>query len=505
MRKAPQLSHNSCYGMSLPLIVWIIGLFFLLKGDYLLSDPDSYWHTATGNWIISHGKIPDIDPFSHSMAGKEWVAHEWLSEVVLFLIQDNFGWAGMAALAVVVSSATLALITRFLLNYLNPRHVLIVIIPTSGLIFLHMLARPHVFSFLLLALWLWGLVVARDKDERPSYLLIPIMVLWANLHGSFSFGIFLAFVFTLEAIVSSSHEKRKSSALQWIGFTSASVVAATLTPAHVEGLMFTFHLMILDNSWSYIQEWSSPDFHKSHMRLFEMWLLGLFAIALAGRLKLPVIRLLLTLFMIHMTLKHQRFIPIAGIVLPFILAAPISQQFYKVRNNIASKTKFNRTIECLAQPASNGARFAVLAISVVILSATIMVGTIKPVEGITPQSAMNALRDNSVTGPIFNAYNFGGYLIYSGEPVFIDGRADMYGDKFMKSYMDAVNLRNPDGLLAILRDFEIEATMLQPKAPAAALLDNLPDWKRLYADDIAIVHVRKESAVNSLVLGVEPN
>ena len=469
----------------------------------MLSDPDSYWHTATGNWIISHGKIPNVDLFSHSVAGKEWVAHEWLSEVVFSLIKDQFGWAGMAVLAVVIASATLAAITRFLLSYLEPRHTLIIIIPTSGLIFLHLLARPHIFSFLLLTIWLWGLVAARDKGERPSYLLIPIMVLWANLHGSYSFGIFLSVVFSVEAIISCSQQERYSTALSWIGFTSASVLAATLTPSHIEGLMFTFHVMTLDSSLSYIQEWRSPNFQQLPMLLFEMWLLGLLAIGLSGRLKLPVIRMLLTLFMIHMSLKHQRFIPITGIVLPFVLAAPIAQQFYKIRNTLESKSALNRTIECLVQPASNVAKIIAAGVSIIIFYVTITTGNIEPVEGVTPRLALNEIRSRGISGPIFNAYNFGGYLIYSGEPVFIDGRADMYGDEFIKSYIDAVNLRNPDGLFAILSDYAIVATMLSPKTPAVALLDQHTDWDRLYADDIAVVHVKNDLKVGSSGLDVD--
>ena len=87
-----------------------------------------------------------------------------------------------------------------------------------------------------------------------------------------------------------------------------------------------------------------------------------------------------------------------------------------------------------------------------------------------------------------NSYNFGGYLIYRGIPVLIDGRADMYGDPFMKQYVAATTLSEAEALPALLAKFRIQWTLLQPGTPAIALLDRLPGWRRVYADDVAVVH-----------------
>jgi hypothetical protein len=115
-----------------------------------------------------------------------------------------------------------------------------------------------------------------------------------------------------------------------------------------------------------------------------------------------------------------------------------------------------------------------------------------PAAAVTPVAAIAAYQATGATGNVFNAYELGGYLIYRGIPVFIDGRGDMYGDAFMKEAADASWLRVPHALDSLLVRRRIGWTLLRPDAPAAELLDHLPAWTRLYADSIAVVHVRRD-------------
>jgi hypothetical protein len=93
---------------------------------------------------------------------------------------------------------------------------------------------------------------------------------------------------------------------------------------------------------------------------------------------------------------------------------------------------------------------------------------------------------------VLNDYNFGGYLIWRGIPPFIDGRVDMYGEAFVSAYLDAVSLRRPGALDGLLTRHRIGWTLLDPGSPAAALLDRMPGWRRLYTDAIAVVHIRED-------------
>jgi hypothetical protein len=91
---------------------------------------------------------------------------------------------------------------------------------------------------------------------------------------------------------------------------------------------------------------------------------------------------------------------------------------------------------------------------------------------------------------VLNSYDLGGYLIFSGVKPFIDGRTDMYGDAFNARY-DAIMRPEKAALDAAVRQYGIRWSFLQPSSPLVAVLDSSPDWKRLYADHYAVIHVHR--------------
>jgi hypothetical protein len=114
---------------------------------------------------------------------------------------------------------------------------------------------------------------------------------------------------------------------------------------------------------------------------------------------------------------------------------------------------------------------------------------VHPVRNNTPEAAV-AAADLAHAGPLLNDYGFGGYLIFAGIPTFIDGRGELYGGPFIERYNRDVSLADLDDFLKLLDQYKIEATLLEPNTPAIALLDRLPDWRRVYGDDVAVVHKR---------------
>ncbi|WP_409192082.1 hypothetical protein [Bradyrhizobium sp. RDM4] len=91
---------------------------------------------------------------------------------------------------------------------------------------------------------------------------------------------------------------------------------------------------------------------------------------------------------------------------------------------------------------------------------------------------------------IFNSYGFGGYLIVRDIRPFVDGRSELYGEKFLMGYFAAEDGRDVSGLLRMLDDNRIDATLLTTDSPAAQILDHIKRWKRIYADNVAVIHVR---------------
>jgi hypothetical protein len=91
---------------------------------------------------------------------------------------------------------------------------------------------------------------------------------------------------------------------------------------------------------------------------------------------------------------------------------------------------------------------------------------------------------------VLNDLPFGGYMIWRQMPVFIDGRAELYGEAFEMAYYRALQLKDVGLFLDLLKTWEIDAVLLTPATPAVGLLDNIGGWQRIYSDDNAVLHVR---------------
>lgn len=478
-------------GLSWPLIVASLTYIgFLALGQRLLGDPDTYWHVAAGRWILDHGAIPFQDPFSHTMRGAPWTAHEWLSEVILALAHQAGGWAGVVAVAAFAFATTLAILTRFLLKNFEPVHVLMFVAFAAMMAAPHLLARPHVLAMPLMVIWTAHLVRASDQGITPSFWLLPVMALWANLHGGFTLGLALALAFALEGVLSARKINQTARAAKsWGIFVGFSFISALLTPHGIKGLLFT--LQILGGSYALdnIGEWQSPNFHS--VQPLEIWLLAGLAVALHQGLRFPVMRLVLLLGLLHLALKHGRNIELIGLLTPLFLAAPLARQWRERAATGRQLARVDLFFQSLAQPASHSTAAVTMAGLALIALLAVQFDTLRPKETATPSDAVQAVRKAHLTGPVLNEYGFGGYLIYAGIAPFIDGRADMYGDDFLKEYMEAVSLKSSDGLPKLIQKYRIEWTLMPPESAAVALLDHLPEWRRLYADKVAVVHVKK--------------
>ncbi|HLZ04278.1 MAG TPA: hypothetical protein VKR55_19285, partial [Bradyrhizobium sp.] len=106
-----------------------------------------------------------------------------------------------------------------------------------------------------------------------------------------------------------------------------------------------------------------------------------------------------------------------------------------------------------------------------------------------PAAALNVLKARHAKR-ILNDLPFAGYFIARGIPVFIDGRAELYGEPFVMAYYRAMQLKDVNVLLALLKTYDIDAVVLTPATPAVTFMDHAPGWQRIYADDNAVVHIR---------------
>lgn len=464
-------------------------LFAIVRGDRILNDGDTYWHIATGRWIVEHAAIPFADPFSHTLPGAPWTAHEWLSEVVLYLAFQFSGWPGVVILIAATFAFTLAYLARFLHAYLAPAHVLIFSVLALGMVAPHLLARPHLLAMPLLLVWSANMVRACEEGRMPRLWLLGLMALWANLHGGFTLGIALTAAFGIEAVLLARDKTEKLlAAKRWGLFLALAILAGALTPHGLEGYFFTAEVMGMSYALANINEWLSPNFQK--FQFLELWLLLLLLAALTKGIRLSPVRLAILLGLVHLSLKHARNVELLGLLSPLLLAAPLRDQ-WGAREDAAGQAKgLDRFFLRHAQPASLAAIGLAVAFAGGASFYKIAGGGIAPSGKHQPIAAIEAVKKAGIDGPVYNTYAFGGYLIFSGMPVFIDGRADMYGDDFMKQHLNAHRQPQTGKLEELLDKYKVKWTLLQAKAPAVAWLDEQPGWRRFYADKTAVVHVR---------------
>ena len=461
---------------------WIVvaGVYLLLMAvaPRLLADPDTYSHIALGRWILENHAVPTTDPFSATFRGAHWVAFEWLSQVTFALAYMFGGWIGVVALAAAAVAFAFGLLTRFLLRELQPTAALSAALAALPLVAPHILARPHILALPVMVAWIGMLIRAVDARTQPPWFLLPLMTLWANLHGSFTFGLAMVAPIAFDAVWRAMRSERINVARQWGIFAVTAFVAACVNPFGPEMILVTFRTAALGVALSTVTEWRPQDF--SHIGSFEIIMLGAFGFALYRGVKLPILRLAIVLGLLHLSLAQSRHADLLGLVAPLFLARPLAEQF--------SALSAERTVAVprLGPWPPVLAMLLLLAIS----SLAALRKDVTPSSNITPENAVRTLRA-ATSEPILNDYNFGGYLDFAGIPPFIDGRAELYGEAFMLRHARALNLQNLPDFLRLLDEYRIGATLLAPSTPAVALLDRLPDWQRIYADDVAVVHMRR--------------
>ncbi len=460
---------------------WLVaaGVYALLMllAPRLLGDPDTYSHIALGRWILEHGSVPNSDPLSLTMRGEHWIAFEWLSQIAYATALSLGGWIGVVALAATAASAAFGLLTRFLLRHWQPVPALIAVLAAFVLASPHILARPHVLALPLIVLWVGTLIRVVDEKRAPPWHMLPLMVLWANLHGSFTFGIAIAGAIACDALWNAPANERLRVARQWLLFGVLALGAACINPYGPEAILVTTRTIALGEVLTIVTEWRSQDF--THLGPYELIMLGAFGFALYRGVKLPPLRILIVFGILHLSLSQSRHAELLGLLAPLFLARPLAEQFAAIAST--------RNIAIARYDAWLPAAAIVLLIGMTGLAA---MRSIEPAANITPANALKSF-DTVKAGPILNAYDFGGYLDFVGIAPFIDGRAELYGTKFIMRHSRALDLQNLPDFLAMLDEYKFGAILLTPSTPAIALLDRLPEWKRVYADDVAVVHTRR--------------
>lgn len=453
------------------LISYAVALF----APQVLSDSDTYSHVATGRWILLHRAVPMTDPFSFTFSGAPWVAHEWLSEVIMAATYLAGGWYGEVILFACVTSLAAALLARHLTNWLDPFSATIGLMIAAICVSRSLLARPHILVLPIMELWAIGLLNASERRRVP-WMMLPLMLAWANMHGSFVLGLVLVTPFAAEATWSSD-ERWPGAAPQWLLFLACAAALASMNPHGWRGLVFPLQLMSMKQLGS-IFEWRVPDFQS--VQPVELALMTMLYVCLSQGVRVPAARLLVLMGLVHLALQHNRHQMLAGVLGALVLAEPLGRAF-GLPPRLAWESAWSQL--------TRSGWFAVIAVMLAILRSAYPAAQIDTAS--IPTAAVDHVPADLVGRPVLNDYAFGGYLIYRGIRPYIDGRADMYGDVFLGAYLDTMRPNLPC-LTKTLEQYGIQWTILSAGSPALEILDTLPGWHRLYTDEVAVVHIRTD-------------
>ncbi|HZU43129.1 MAG TPA: hypothetical protein VE994_10685, partial [Terriglobales bacterium] len=320
------------------LLLMALFLFTPLQ-QRLLGDAGTGWHIRDGQHIVITDSLPHTDSFSYTVAGKKWYAWEWLYDLLAWDVFARLGLNGVVFFSVFIIALTFALLFRYALRESHnlPITLVLVLLSISGSM-IHLLARPHLITWLLTLVFF---VVLERSDSRPHapapglfsgaqrrLLWLPfLMLLWVNLHGGFVVGLMLITLFLIGTLWSafSSHDRRHvTHAIGRAKSLSVTLVASGFaTLVNPYGYKLYLHLNdYLSNKFfmDHIDEFLSPNFHGVAQKCFEvLLLLSVFAIAISRR-RLRLTHLLVILFAIHASLFAARNIPISSILLTLTIA-----------------------------------------------------------------------------------------------------------------------------------------------------------------------------------------
>jgi hypothetical protein len=487
-------SIRNRFRISVPLLVGLGAYAVAVAAAVnLLNDGDTLSHIVIGQWIFEHRAIPFHDPFTYTFPGGAWVPHEWLAELVFAILYDGLGWGGVIAATGLAIGTAFALLTGALQRSLGARRAAIGALLAFALTEPHLLARPHVLALPFMVIWMAGVIRARDEGRVPSFALLPVMTLWCNLHGGFVVGLLFAGLLAAEAVLEAPAAARWQAARGWGLFLVLAVLAALISPNGLDLLTLPLRMLRMTFATSTLSEWRAADFQG--FQPLELWVvlavLGGFSLGL----RLPWTRTAMVLLLLHLALAHVRNLELLGIIAPLLIAVPLAAQLgFPVRTDKGAPPG-GSAHGSAATPLRATAVFTVV-IAFGFLSTALALDRrgIGPRGDVAPVSAVNAAHAAGLGERVLNSIRFGGYLMFAGIPTFIDGRADLFGDEFLARDA-AAGAAIGNALPELLDHYTVAWTLFEPSSPAVTLLDHLPGWKRLYADEYAVVH-RKNTLPN---------
>jgi hypothetical protein len=450
---------------------------------------DLWWHLATGREILRRGAIPYKDIFSYTAAGQPWTNHEWLWDVGMwatYSVHPDLA-AGLQLLAIVGMCA---------LTYRSAAQVsgstvaaTIALWFAAVTMYWFLDVRPHVVTFLLTAL-----VIATRHAPRAPWLWPPLVIVWANVHAGFVFGIgAIGLLALMRTGAATLRARRLAEPVALLGLAGA-LLACLANPWGWGILGYPAAYLDSDNLYRGIIEWIPPGFgldpRDYQGRFWWFAVLALPGAALGVRREPYLVALSAVTF--AMAVTSRRFIPLFALAAAPLFALAVAAVVGEVV----------RRRPWLASPRAG--------LAAVALALVVCVGFWRDVR-VAPEllarwTQADLVPDGAIryaasalprTLRIFNENMWGGAMLLHDPTLrlFYDGRANTLYDE--PTYLDYLRVyQAAPGFRDILARYDIGAVLLSKHSRAARELSRPPDaWNLIYADEQAFILVRPDLGV----------
>ncbi len=462
---------------------------FALAVGLPASDPDTWWHLASGRWMVEHRDVLRVDVFSSTATGEPYALGEWLGEVVLYLIFAAASWPGLLVLRAALVAVAAFAVTRSALRAAPPA----IAIPVAAVALLLSKPiwtdRPQLFTLALFPVLLELLLSARAGSRAALVAAVPLLFVWSDLHAGYALGLALLWLFAIDAFL----ERRATAPL-----LVTAVVATLLLSANPGALSLARSISHVAGATRGIVEESPVDVLTPFGALFALVVAVTLAAFLRGGGSLLAAIVLVP--MLGLALSAQRHIPLFGFAaVPFVseplrafapqlggvLAAARSRM--GERSRASSRRQPARHVEA---PDGEGRRQArasardanpprqrrrrqrtalfALALWIAALASIATIPTTPDVSAY-PAAALATLR--STRGILLNEYTWGGYLIWNApeRPVFVDGRLFPFAtDGVLAQYRAALVVL--PGWRATIQKWNVSQALLRPDRPLVQAL-----------------------------------
>lgn len=461
-----KITKNHFISSSLTFI--LITVIFFVRNNILL-DPDIGWHIRTGQYILIHG-IPRYDPFSYSMPSYPFINHEWLSDVLIFLLYSLGGLYGVSGIFAIFAAGSIWLgILRTRINIWT----IAIISVWSYMLLLYSANRPLIFSWFFFSATLY--IICSEKFLSKIVWILPLIILlWTNMHGSFPLGIFLISIGLLYRWQRKELSLRKTSLL-----LSSCLLATMINPYHIALWQTVWQTVTNGIGNGAIAEWFPAYYSPLFLSIFVLAVIGGTLIVIKPKLFSPLEKILYASLLL-LCLISTRLTPYW-----LFIAFPVLLKGLSLLPKHAKTEKFYYLQKFLA--------VIIIILAIYVFNTAYTQTQILSEEHAYPQQAIRYLKMHPIKGHLLSIYNWGGYLLWKlpDQKDFVDGRMVSWQNlkapkiESQNAFLEAVNIFNNKRVFKTVKSkYTITAIFI----PISFLQTNQQLIQQLYQNNLHIVY-----------------